>query len=126
MLKPLRIHSKNYLPEINFDKEKGIFLIKGKSIPEDSGSFYSRIMDWLKEYFQEPNQKTVFVFELEYYNSASAREIANLIKFLQDKYEQGNDILIKWYYIEEDEVMKENGEDFSILFSIPIEIQLKK
>jgi hypothetical protein len=125
MLKPLKIHSKHYLPQVILDKENAIFSIKGKSIPEDSNEFYSRVMSWLKDYFDDPNDETIFTFELEYYNSASAREIANLIKFLQDKYDEGHKIRVKWFFIEEDEVMKENGEDFSILFSLPIEIQPK-
>ncbi len=123
MLKPLKIRERNFLPEIILDKEENIFEIKGKSIPEDSALFYSIVFKWFDEYFLSPNEETVLSFKLDYYNSSSAREVANIIKYFDNKYTQGKNVRIIWYYNIEDEVMKENGEDFSILFSIPIEIK---
>jgi hypothetical protein len=123
MLKPLKIYEKSYLPAIELDKEGGIFKIKGKSIPEDSANFYSIVFKWFDEYFKDPNEHTRLIFNLDYYNSSSAREVANLIKYFDSKYQEGFDVSIVWLYNGDDEVMKENGEDFSILFSIPIEIK---
>ena len=123
MLKPLKISEKNFLPEIILDKENEIFEIKGKSIPEDSAHFYSIVFNWFDKYFLEPNEKTNLTFMLDYYNSSSAREVANIIKYFDTKYTEGHSVKITWLYNEEDEVMKENGEDFSILFSIPISIK---
>jgi len=123
MLKALRIKEKNFLPEIILDKEKEIFEIKGKSIPEDSALFYSIIFRWFDEYFSNPLELTILKFKLDYYNSSSAREVANIVKYFDTKYTEGHNVKIIWFYNTEDEVMKENGEDFSILFSIPIVIQ---
>ncbi len=123
MLEPLKIHAKNFLPFVHLDKEKSIFKIEGKSIPEDSSEFYSRVFKWLKEYSLNPNQETRLSLRLDYYNSSSAREIANVIKFFDELYQKGHKVIIEWLYNPDDDVMKENGEDFSILFSVPIEIK---
>ncbi len=123
MCKPFKIHMKNFLPEVILDKEKEIFSIKGKSIPEDSGAFYKPVFEWFEEYFKSPNDETVLVLKLDYYNSSSARSIANLIKIFDDKHSKGLKVKILWYFNPDDEAMKENGEDFSLLFSLPIEIK---
>ena len=123
MLEPLKIHAKNFLPFIHFDKEKSIFLLEGKSIPEDSSEFYDKVVEWIKNYSKEPNEETIFVLKLDYYNSSSAREIANIIKCFDEIFKKGSDVKIKWLYNPDDEVMKENGEDFSILFTVPISIE---
>ncbi|MBN2662243.1 MAG: DUF1987 domain-containing protein [Bacteroidales bacterium] len=122
MFDPLKIHSKNFLPEVVLDKDKGIFIIKGKSIPEDSSEFYSPVFKWFEVYFENPNPETVFFLQLDYYNSSSARAIANLIKLFDDKFNLGVNVKVIWSYNPDDEAMKENGEDFSLLFSLPIEI----
>lgn len=122
MLKPLKIHSRNFLPFVHLDKENSIFKLEGKSIPEDSAEFYANVIIWLKEYAKNPNKETIFYLNLDYYNSSSAREIANIIKHFDEMYGNGHNVKIIWQYNPDDEVMKENGEDFSILFSLPIEI----
>lgn len=121
----LLIHERNFLPYIHLDKEKNIFQIKGKSLPEDSQEFYIPVFEWFEEYFKNPNPETIVEFDLEYYNSTSARDVANIIKLLDKNYLKGYNISIIWYYNKKDEMMKENGEDFSLLFSIPIKIIAK-
>lgn len=122
MLEPLIIRKKTFMPFVYFDKEKSIFRLEGKSIPEDSTEFYPKIFAWLEEYVKNPNKKTVLVLKLDYYNSSSARDIANIIKFFDALYKKGHEVEVKWIYNSDDEVMRENGEDFKILFTVPIEI----
>lgn len=122
MPNPLKIHSKNFLPEVVLDKDKGTFRIKGKSIPENSSQFYAPVFKWFEAYFENPNPETILYLQLDYYNSSSARAIANLIKLFDDKFSSGLNVKVIWSFNPDDEAMKENGEDFSLLFSLPIEI----
>ena len=40
---------------------------------------------------------------------------------LEDLYENGNDVLIKWYYPEDDEDMQEAGEEYADIVDSPFE-----
>ena len=40
----------DFYPKMIFDKEKGIFLIEGRSLPEDSEAVYGPVLEWLDEY----------------------------------------------------------------------------
>jgi len=37
-------------PSVTMDKDNGIFLIQGRSLPEDVTLFYQPILDWITEY----------------------------------------------------------------------------
>lgn len=119
----LLIPEKNFLPEILLDKENSIFRIRGKSIPENAESFYSPVLKWIEDYFENPNNATELEIMLHYYNSSSARSISKIIKMFDDKYNEGLDVRITWVVLNEDEEMINNGEDFKILFKLPIEIK---
>ncbi len=54
----LIISAINETPEINFDGEKGIFFIAGKSYPEDIDSFYKSVFDYIDLYKLYPREKT--------------------------------------------------------------------
>lgn len=96
-------------PEIILDKEKGIFSIKGKSLPEDTLTFYESVFEFFKEYVKSPNSTTQVEFNLEYFNTSSSKAFATILKTLQPLNEN---LVIDWYYEAEDEDMFEAGEDF--------------
>jgi len=117
MLEKLEIKRKSKIyPQIIFNPKEGIFEIIGRSLPENATNFYDSIIDWLEEYSQNPNVKTEFSFKLDYYNSASARKITEILITIS----KIKNIKILWYYMKDDEVMKENGEDFESIINIPI------
>jgi hypothetical protein len=59
-------------------------------------------------------------FRLEYFNTASSKQIFNIIKCcIDNKYIK--ELQVKWYYEEGDYDSKETGEHFSHLFKIPFE-----
>ncbi len=118
MLQKLEIKRKSKIyPQINFNPQEGIFEILGRSLPENATNFYDSVIDWVEEYAKEPNNKTVFTFKLDYYNSASARKITDIFIIVS----KIRNVKILWYYMKDDEVMRENGEDFESIVNIPIE-----
>ena len=106
-----KIEATKYTPEIILDEENGVVEIKGKSYPENTFEFYKQLMDWLDEYFQNPQSKTVFNMELIYLNSSTSKFLYDLFDYLEEKSED-NEIEINWIYDEENEVAEETGEDF--------------
>lgn len=125
MLEPLKIEPTHKTPKVYFDPEKNQFELSGRSIPEDSVGFYKKILDWIEEYGAQPNPKTEFKFELEYFNTSSSKNILELLKKLEKIFQDGNDVRILWYYDEDDEDMEETGEDYQALLSVPLDLIMK-
>jgi hypothetical protein len=106
-------------PKIILDRNNGIFEISGRSLPEDSAEFYQPILDWLEEYGKSPNPDTVFIFKLEYFNTASSKLILDILS----KLETITNTTISWYFHEDDEDMEEAGIEFSELVEVPFEFK---
>jgi hypothetical protein len=107
-------------PEIEFTP--GNIKISGRSIPEDSLSFYQPVIKWIEEYITLPEQSTKVSISIEYINSGSNRFLYNIIKLIEDCYSKGNDVSISWYYEEDDDTIKNLGQDFKALFKVPINL----
>jgi hypothetical protein len=108
-----------------FDKEEGVFLIEGRSLPEDSEAVYGPVLEWFDEYSMQPNSETKMVFNLEYYNSASLRKFADILKKLkQISDHSGTNVSATWYYEDGDESSLENAEDLASSIGIALEIKM--
>ncbi len=110
-------------PKLYFSKETGEFEISGRSIPENSIEFYKPIINWLDRYIEEPNQSTLLVIKLEYFNTSSSKCLVDILRRLESLDDQST-VKIKWCYEEEDEDMQESGEDFKEIIKVPIEMVL--
>ncbi|MBS3770402.1 MAG: DUF1987 domain-containing protein [Bacteroidales bacterium] len=117
----IKIKGTDDTPSIVLDKDNEIFEISGRSLPEDVSTFYEPILNWLDEYAQDPNSKTVFSFKLVYFNTASSKLLLDILMKLEGLHENGNEVLVKWYYPEDDEDMQEAGEEYADIVDIPFE-----
>ena len=110
-------------PKLYFSKETGEFEISGRSIPENSIEFYKPIINWLDNYVEEPNHRTLLVIKLEYFNTSSSKCLVEILRRLESLDDQSI-VRVKWCYEEEDEDMQESGEDFKEIIKVPIEMVL--
>jgi hypothetical protein len=119
-MEPLIIQATDDTPEVIFDPQNKVFKISKISVPEDAYEFYAPIIQWIKEYSKNPLQKTIIEFDLEYVNSASAKQLIQLLLALEDlnKY---SEVLIKWYYEAIDEDMQLLGKRFKNLADLDFE-----
>ena len=108
--------------KIVLDKQTGKFLFSGRSLPEDSKEFFYPILDWIKEYFKDPNVTTVITFDIRYYNSASSKILLDILLIFKAEINKGNHLIIVWEYEKDDEEMKQAGSDFADFVGIPIEL----
>jgi len=106
-------------PGIVLDAENNVFEIAKKSYPEDTHEFYAPVLKWMDDYVLKPNTTTTFVFKFSYFNSASYKPILDIIMKLQAIKQNGLEVKIDWYYKSGDLDMKEAGEEFADLVSIP-------
>jgi len=66
-------------PSIDFDPEKGLLAIKGRSTPEDSRVFYKPLIAWCEEYAVNPPAKTTVDVHLEHFDTSSSKGLLDLI-----------------------------------------------
>ena len=107
------------------DPEQGLVEIKGRSIPENSVEFYRPVMEWLDEYNNSGNASTTNVnIQLEYFNTSSSKCILDIFKKLELVHKKSNNIVINWFYEEDDEDMQEAGEDYQAIIKVPFKMQM--
>jgi hypothetical protein len=95
-------------PDIVLDIDKEVFEFSGKSVPEDAAKFYEPVLAWIDGFVQEqPLEKTIVTFRMGYFNTTTSKIILGIVQKLA---KIKKEVVIKWYYAEEDEEMQEYGE----------------
>lgn len=102
-------------PTILLDSNRGLLEFSGRSLPEDSSTFYRPILNWIEQYVTEPNEKTDIAIKLEYFNTATSKVILNMLT----KFEKTHNVTVQWFHYEEDEDMLESGKEFEELVNLP-------
>jgi hypothetical protein len=118
-MKPLIINDTDDTPKIHFDKSTGTFEISGRSLPEEVINFYAPVIDWVENYSLIPNDVTVLKLKLVYFNSAPQRYLLEVLNSFEKIANNGKNISVEWFYTEDDDEMKEAGEEYEELLNIP-------
>lgn len=118
----LKYEASGLNPGITLNIETNEFKFTGKSCPENVVEFYAPILEWLEEYKHNALDKTIFEFNLEYYNTASSKILFIVMQKLEAIKESGKKVLIKWYYPEDDEALEEAGEEYDDLIEVDFEL----
>ncbi|MGQ1785304.1 MULTISPECIES: DUF1987 domain-containing protein [unclassified Saccharicrinis] len=115
-------------PKIWFEPDKYSFEVSGESRPENASIFYKDLIDWvnelelsLKNNDGSIDRPYVFIFNLEYFNSTSAKFILDFCKKLGNLHSMGHPIVIHWHYEDDDEDMLEVGQEMSRMSKFPFE-----
>ncbi len=114
-MKAFKVEATEFTPMVNFDKEKTTFIVSGVSRPENANEFYEPVIDWLKDYKNDPLEITIIDFQFDYFNTSSLKYFLIILSQFKDIEEQGKDVRISWYYDEEDESMLEAGKNLEEL-----------
>jgi hypothetical protein len=109
-------------PTVNFDPDTAVMELKGRSIPENSIEFYKPVVDALDEYSRSPLGTTKVNIQLEYFNTSSSKCILDLFKKLEGIHSSGKEVVINWFYEEDDEDMLEAGEDYEAIIKVPFKM----
>jgi hypothetical protein len=120
-METIKIQGSEDTPKIILDAGNEILEISGRSLPEDVSSFYEPVLNWLNEYAENPNKKTVFNFKLTYFNTASSKLLLDILMKLEEMHEKGQEVLIRWHYPDDDEDMAEAGEEYADIVDVPFE-----
>lgn len=116
----LRIEGSDDTPVVILNKDKEVFEISGRSLPEDVLQFYEPVMEWINVYAKDPNPITAFTFKLDYFNTASSKVLLDMLNRLKEI----KGALIVWYYYADDEEILEAGKEFSEQVDITFEFRI--
>ena len=111
-MRVFKLQGSDDTPTVILDADNNTFQISGRSLPEDVAAFYEPILEWIDEYAENPLDKTIFDFKLEYFNTASSKLLLDVLLKLEDLYNAGHDVLVKWHYPDDDEDMDKKEKDF--------------
>ncbi|HEC43775.1 hypothetical protein LCGC14_2481860 [marine sediment metagenome] len=109
-------------PEIILDREANNMELSGRSLPEDVITFYEPVLSWIEEYSKNPLENTVFNFKFSYFNTASSKVILDILTLFEEMIEEGNHVLVRWHFADDDEDMQEAGEEYSDMVDVPFEM----
>lgn len=121
-MEKIEIKETSKTPSVSFDPTHGMFEMRGKSIPENSNSFYSPLLQYIEKYAGHPAERTVLSVRFEFFNTSSSNRIHALFKRFERIYLADREVLIKWYCENGDENMRDAGRDFKAILQVPFEI----
>lgn len=107
----IEIPAKEATPYIKFDKD-GLLIIKGKSYDDDAIMLYNMIISRIKTYAATKPEKLDVQIFLKYFNTASSKCLYDLLDTLKGIRGNGTSVAILWNYVDGDEEMREEIEDF--------------
>lgn len=118
----IKIKGSDDTPNVILDLQSDLLEISGRSLPEDVVAFYEPVLEWLDEYIEHPKPTTVFCFKLTYFNTASSKVLLDILLKLEEVKSNGHDVIIRWYYPEDDEDMEEAGQEYADIVDVPFEM----
>jgi len=123
-MESLCIEQTKSTPAIQFDATANKLRIEGQSYPENAFKFYEPIFNWMDKYLSEIDRETVLeiYFHMPYINTSSSKCIMMLLEKMENAYQEGRKVAIRWYYNQEDDAALECAEEFKEDLLLPFEI----
>ena len=109
-------------PLVDFDSESGLLLLRGVSMPEDMGRFYTPLLNWMRRYIETPAATTIFRIEFSYFNTATSKVLLELFALCERLHESKHEVRIEWCYIPDDFDMIEAGDNYQMLLRVPFQL----
>tara|TARA_B100000809_G_scaffold13391_2_gene12233 strand:+ start:3123 stop:3503 length:381 start_codon:yes stop_codon:yes gene_type:complete len=109
-------------PAISFCETEKRLVIEGRSTLENPARFYKPLISKLKDFNNGSIERLEIDFKLEYFNTTSSLVILDVLKHLQSLNAPDNEVVINWYYDEEDEDLLEIGQDYSTMLNFPFNL----
>lgn len=122
VMENIKIEGTPKTPSVEFNKDTGILVIRGRSIPENSIDFYKPLVEWIDSYVVQPAENTTLHMQLEYFNTSSSKCILDVFKKFEEIKKTGRQVVVKWHYEEDDEDMLEAGEDYDAIIDLRFEM----
>jgi hypothetical protein len=122
-MESLIISQTTQTPRIVFDTEAGSGEIVGVSFPEHANDFYAAVHEWSDQFFAEfPSRSLHVSFNLNYFNTATNKELRLLMKHFDRLYNEEKAVTITWFHEEGDEDMEDIGKGYAVSLNVPVSV----
>jgi hypothetical protein len=121
----LKIEPTEDSPKVLLDADLSIFQISGNSTPEDANIIYNPIEEWITKHKENIDNCQCSLF-FKYLSSSSHYKVFNILKKLNELYNEDRKISIEWAYEDIDDDMLRLGLDFASILEIPFEFSPRK
>lgn len=105
-------------PLLNFDAGSNTLLLEGRLIPENAEEVFEPLNKWLDDHLKTSLSLNV-LFRLYYYNTSSFKRLYGFCRHLNEYFEQGKKITVRWEYEEGDEDSRNDAEEIMGHFNYP-------
>jgi hypothetical protein len=114
----IEIEATNDTPCIKFYPERGYLEIKGRSISDTSATFYRPLLDSVEKYMFKPVSPTLVHIHFDYFNTASAKCVIELLKRLEHLPKKGHKVEVHWYYKSGEHHAYQSGMDYKTILDL--------
>jgi hypothetical protein len=118
----LKIESTQSTPSILADARAGTMEMRGDSYPENSFELFSPAMKWIEDYLREGSRPFTLNLHLLYLNTSSVKAMMDIFDILEEAHKAGRQVVVNWYYDEQNERVAELAEEFKEDCSFPFQI----
>ncbi len=106
-------------PEVRFDPESGVLLLKGESYPENSLELFRPILSWVEDFLKSTTLPVKLEIGLTYLNTSSIKSLMDLLDLLEDAHRENREVTVTWFYDEENDRALEMAEEFREEVTLP-------
>jgi hypothetical protein len=119
-MRSLDIQAGKSTPRVLYSRDENVLSLTGSSLPENVYAFFKPIMEWVDEFAASPvlNPALRLIFKIQYYNSGTMRSLAEMLTAISNLRRNGLQFSVEWYYENDDDIIKEAGEDLSEITEI--------
>jgi hypothetical protein len=118
----LEIEATANTPTVKFYPNRGYLEIKGRSISGSSAKFYRPLLDSIDQYLFKPVSPTLVHIHFDYFNTASAKCIIEILKKLEGITKKGMQVEVNWHYKADELSMYHAGMDYKSIVNLDFKL----
>ncbi len=117
------IEATDRTPSVVLDRQDSFLKIEGRSYAEKGMDFFDPIILRFKTLEDSDNPVRTIHIRLEYYNSSTAKAIAELLTSLNKAKTNGHDVKVIWEFEEDDDGIQDDIDMFLDTFELDFDIR---
>ncbi|MDE8601565.1 biofilm regulation phosphoprotein SiaC [Marinomonas sp. RSW2] len=109
-------------PTVRGEWKSGTLYMEGDSYPENSYELYGPMVAWVERYLKERSEPLTLELTLLYLNTSSIKVMMDMFDEMEERFQEGRQVAVNWYFDEENERVAELAEEFKEDCTFPFKI----